>query len=189
MKTTDLLKVTLLAVVLMTIAASCSTSNKFVPQARSTVNSVRFSELNLERDDYEIMNTVTAEASITYTEKLGGGFEIAAQSGDFVLNFNGQTVKDYSGSKSTSLVLQSVEGVLRLGYLTNDDTNGDVTYLTQPEDLCRRLAIYRLINMSKEQGADGVIEPIISTNVEQVSKHSISFTTTVSAKLVKIKVK
>ncbi len=189
MKTKGLLKVALFAIVALSMAACKSAS--IIPLAKNTVNSVDFSELNLERGDYQVLNTITADASVTYTQK-GKKVTIAATDGDFTLEFEETEVKTGPGMfapKEKKLLLQEHSGVIRLGYLTNDDANGDVTYLNNPEDLVRRLAIYRLINMAKEQGADGVIEPLISTNVEQVGRRAIVFTTTVSAKLVKIKVK
>lgn len=40
--------------------------------------------------------------------------------------------------------------------------------------------------MAQLEGADGIIEPTISTNIEQQGK-SVAFRTTVSAKIVKLK--
>ncbi len=190
MKTKNLLKVALFAIVAISMVACKSAS--IIPQARSTVNSISFSDLNLERGDYSIMNTITAEATIKYTQKANG-VDIEAVGGDFTLEFEEKEVKNGGwmgmGKSEKQLLLDKFSGVVRLGYLTNDDADGEITYLQNPEDLGRRLAIYRLINMAKEQGADGVIEPLVSTNVEQVGRKTIMFTTTVSAKCVKIKVK
>jgi len=75
-----------------------------------------------------------------------------------------------------------------LGYLSNDYDNELFDIGPYPHWIVRRLAIYRLINAAKISGGDGVIEPIISTNVEQGrSSHDIVLKTTVSAKLIKIK--
>ena len=52
--------------------------------------------------------------------------------------------------------------------------------------MVRNLAIYRIINAAKVRGADGIIEPVISTNVEQRGR-DIVLKTTVSAKLIKLK--
>ena len=58
--------------------------------------------------------------------------------------------------------------------------------MKDPEYVVRNLAIYRLINASKVRGADGIIEPVISTNVEQRG-NDIVFKTTATAKLIKLK--
>jgi len=79
-------------------------------------------------------------------------------------------------------------GIVRLGYLSNDYSEQLMDIPPYPHWLVRRIAIYRLINAAKVAGADGVIEPIISTNIEQgATKKDIIYKTTVSAKLIKIK--
>lgn len=183
MKTTNIFKV---AVVLIAAIGmlSCS-SSRIVPKAINTVNSVRFDELNLERKDYTIINTLTADATIKYRER-GSSIIIEEINSEFMLRFD-EPKKSLFGSKQEGMILGDFEGVVRLGCLNNDYAGMRIDY-GSPEDLGRRLAIYRLINLAKEQGADGVIEPLVSTNVEQVGKEII-FVTTVSAKCVKLKVK
>ncbi|MBO8429009.1 MAG: hypothetical protein IAC68_03630, partial [Bacteroidetes bacterium] len=44
---------------------------------------------------------------------------------------------------------------------------------------------YRLINVAKTNGADGIIEPIISTNIEQSGK-DILYKTNVEAKIIRL---
>ena len=76
------------------------------------------------------------------------------------------------------------EGIARFGFL-NNDYDHVFTDVVAPEYIVRNLAIYRLINQAKIRGADGVVEPIISTSAEdQGSK--IVFKSTVSAKLMKL---
>ena len=75
-----------------------------------------------------------------------------------------------------------------MGYLSNDYYEELFNIPPYPHWIVRRLAIYRLINAAKIAGGDGVIEPLISTNVEQgKSNRDIVYKTTVSAKLIKIK--
>ncbi len=172
-------------IVVSIMLSSCSsmkrTYSTVVPQASNTVNSIRFSELNLESKDYTIMKTITSDAKVIYTtNRAGSNIKIKEENGEFSLN--------YLKSREGSIYLSSFEGVVRVGYLTNDDLKGEPTYYSNPESLARSLAIYRLINVANANGADGVIEPIVSTNVEQIG-NDIVFVTTVSAKLVKIKVK
>ncbi len=166
--------------------SSCSSKLQIVPKAVNTVNTVHFEELNLARKDYNIINTITAEATIKYKEKFGD-IIIEENNSEFKLKF-GDPKQSLFGPKPVTRekVLKDFEGVVRLGFLTNDYANGSGINYESPEDLGRRLAIYRLINVAKEEGADGLIEPLVSTNVEQIDKEII-FTTIVSAKCVKIK--
>lgn len=151
-----------------------------VPKAINTINSVGLAELNLKHGtDYTIVNTVTADATILYSEqKKGQQITLKEENGEFklVYKFNNETLDWY---------LTDFDGIARFGFLNND--YGKVSLRdAYPEAVVRNLAIYRLINISKVRGADGVIEPVISTNVEQRGKE-IVFKTTVSAKLVKLK--
>ena len=152
------------------LLASCSTP-RLIPKALNTVATATFADLNLTNKDYSIQNTVTAEAVVTVTYARDWT-QISEEQGEFQI----RTVKTKKGTE----VLY--KGVLRMGYLFND-YNYDPSEKYSPEDVARRLAIYRLINIAKANGADGVIEPIISTNVEQVSKDKVVLKTTASAKI------
>lgn len=166
---------------LFVIAALCLTSCggiKVIPKALNTVNTVTLSELNLGRKDYRILNTVTSEATITCDYGMNT-VEIKDENGEFELNYkiNGN-VWTYDNHK----------GVMKLGFLARDYSNSDINGgLLYPEDIARRMAIYRLINSVQENGGDGVIEPTISTNVEQVSKKTIIYKATVTGKIIKLK--
>ena len=65
--------------------ASCGTQ-VIVPKALNTVNSVSLDELNLEREDYDILNTITAEAVVIYRER-GSKIEIIDQNNEFSLSY------------------------------------------------------------------------------------------------------
>ena len=167
-------KILLFAIVLS--FASCATNNVIVPKAVNTVDAVSLKELNLTKGDYQILNTVTADATITYIETHYGQVQkIIGENNEFTLTYT--TTKHGRTCYHT--------GIVKLGYLSNDyDLNASVFELT-PESVARRLAIYRLINQVMQYGADGAIEPVISTNVEQRGKNVI-FRTSVRAKLVKL---
>lgn len=159
---------------------ACSTPSAIVPTAINTVNSVRLSELNLEREDYKILNTITAEASVIYQHNVGT-IVIKEADGDFSVTFKKEKVDG-----KTQWIYTGCTGVARYGFLTNDYANagGDDIH---PEQMARNLAVYRLINACKVAGGDGVIEPVVSTNVGQEGR-DIIFKTTVSAKVIKINV-
>lgn len=154
-------------------------SQRMVPKAINTINSVGLEELNLKHGtDYTVVKTVTAEATILYSEqKRGEQITIKEENDEFklVYQFDSNQEKWY---------LVDFDGIARFGFFSNDYGNVSLRNVN-PEDVVRRLAIYRLINASKVRGADGVIEPVISTNFEKRGKE-IVFKTTVSAKLIKL---
>lgn len=150
-----------------------------IPTAINTVNSVRLEELNLKHgSDYTIVTTITADATVIYSEqKKGEQITMKEENDEFKMVLRYDTQED-------EWRCTDFEGIARFGYLTNDYGNYHLS--SNPEYVARNLAIYRLINASKVRGADGVIEPVISTNAEQRGKE-IVFKTTVSAKLIKLK--
>ena len=170
--------IVILAILLL---SSCSIQKtQVVPTALSSVTkTVSIKELNLTKDAYQIINTETAEAVIIYEESRSGDFEIKEANGEFSLEFE----KD---DKTQTFDIE-YSGVVKCGYLSDNDRG--INYNNpQPADFAKGLAAYRLINSVQEQGADGIIEPIITMKVGQEGR-KIIFTTTISAKLIKIKTK
>lgn len=152
-----------------------------VPQAINTINSVGLRELNLTHGaDYTIMNTVSAEATVVYSvQKKGKHIIISEDNGEFKIEWK----YDEDNGK---MYMDDYEGIARFGFLSND-YGRTFTKEIAPEYIVRNLAIYRLINQAKVRGADGVVEPVISTNVESRGK-DIIFKTTATAKLMKLSV-
>lgn len=159
---------------------SCSSSRSLIPTAVNTVKSVALDELNLTSNDYEVLDRIEAQASVVVTI-TANSFVIEDPEGTFQLNYVKQ-------KKGKTLTLASYNGVVRAGYLARDYGTID---LGNPDDVVRRIAIYRLINLCKEQDGDGIIEPIISTNVEESksgwSTTVVTFRCTVSGRVVKLK--
>lgn len=152
-----------------------------IPQAINTINSVSLRELNLKHgEDYTILNTVTAEAAVIYsTQSKGKHVTITEENGEFKSEWK-------YDDDSNEMYLFDYEGIARFGFLGNDYGN-TFTNVMAPQYIVRHLAIYRLINLAKVRGADGVVEPVISTNVESRGK-DIVFKTTATAKLMKLAV-
>ena len=165
--------------------ASCMTGKKsmVVPVATNTISTVSFSDLNLDREDYKILNTIEVSSTVTVVYSNNGGITISDDAG-YVLKMG----KD----EKTGLVTTETTGILRAGFLTND--YGNINY-ENPEAIARATAFSRLISMAKEQGGDALIEPIVSTNLEEqqsqgfgsAKKRTIVYSTTASAKVVVIK--
>ena len=168
-------------VVLCTIAmSSCRSALSVIPQATNTIAPISFGDLDLLRKDYIILNTISAEATLT-AHFSDGTVKVDDPSGEFSLTWE----KD---KKTGEWSPDRIKGIVRLGYLSNDYDEELFNIPPYPHWIVRRLAIYRLINAAKVAGGDGVIEPVISTNVEQGrSNRDIVYKTTVSAKLIKIK--
>lgn len=173
----DLFNGLLLAILVALLFSSCARS--IIPTAKSTINSVSLEELNLTRADYDIISTI--EASATMVAKVQGkGYTLKDPNGDFSIVVK-KDVKLIGGVQPTEI--KSSKGVLRLGYLANDYEDYK---RNDPEDIARRLAKYRLIQLAKEQGADGVIEPIVSMSIEQTGWREYTYYCTVSAKAIKL---
>ena len=175
-------KLSLIAIVAVCALAmtSCRSVLSVIPQATNTVAPISFGDLNLERKDYIILNTISAEATLTahFTDET---VKVDDPSGEFSLAWE----KD---KKTGEWNPKRIKGIVRLGYISNDYDEELFNIPPYPHWIVRRLAIYRLINAAKIAGGDGVIEPVISTNVEQGrSNRDVIYKTTVSAKLIKIK--
>ncbi len=163
-----------IALIGVTVLLSSCKSKLIIPIAMNTVNSVTLQELNLKHgDDYKILNTISATGVVMYRGSSSYA-TIKEENGEFTLN--------YTKNKKGDIVI-TCDGIARFGFLSND--YGNPNLYESPWYVARNLAIYRLINACKVAGADGVIEPVISTNVEQVGK-DIIFKTTATAKLVKL---
>lgn len=175
-----LLIVTLIAVCAI-VMSSCrgKSSLSVIPQATNTINTVTLKELNFERKDYIILNLISANATII-AHFSDDKVQVDDPDGEFSLSWE---KNDETGWKP-----KKIKGILRLGYLSNDYDNELFDVPPYPHWIVRRLAMYRLINAAKIAGGDGVIEPVISTNVEQgKDRDEIIYKTSVSAKLIKIK--
>lgn len=167
----------ILSAALLLLASCSAPQTSLVPRAVNTINSITLKELNLDRNDYEIINTVEAEAYIKYDSNYNNTrITISDDRGEFQLKYLYDKKKGWSCRYS---------GIVRFGYLANDYVISTEQY-THPEEVARRLAIYRLINIVNEYGADGVLEPVISTNVESKGDYDV-FYTSVKAKMVIVK--
>ena len=79
------------AVAIVAVAMS-SCRSVVVPKAVNTVHPVGWEELNLERKDYIILNTVSADASVTWSETRKK-LKISDESGEFIATFKKEKIK------------------------------------------------------------------------------------------------
>lgn len=155
-----------------------------IPKAINTVNAVSLEELNLERKDYSVLKTISADAVVTYKQNGSRRITLQEESGEFKF-----TYRFHGGFGGGAWYLDKFNGVARLGYWDNDYFKYD-TYVSDkisPEFMARSIAAYRIINACKVAGGDGLIEPIVSINVEQTGSRTITYKATVSAKVIKLK--
>lgn len=161
---------------------SCSTTAVI---ARNTVDVATLEELNLERKDYEVIETITVTAKVNYHAKQRRSI---AENNEFVVKY-----KKMKGMN----ILES--GMLRFGYLSQDVISNTriqkrgfsrakyTAYIPEdPEVLARRWATYKLISEAKAKGADALIVPVRSTDIQSGGKNISIIKTTVSAKAVRI---
>lgn len=175
-------KVTLITITLagLMFATACSSSRSLMPTAVNTVKSTSFNELNLTSNDYDILDRIEAQSTI-FAKIDNNSYTVYDEENTFRLLFS---------KNKDEVTLEKYEGVMRAGYLSRDYAAINLKQ-PQPEEIARRVAIYRLINLVQEQGGDGIIEPVIATNVEETKSSwnstTIAYRTTVSGKIVKLK--
>lgn len=161
--------------------ASCSTQ-RIIPKAVNTVNTAALADLNLTRGDYEVLNTIESEA-VVYYQWNGKTIEISGD--DFSLRFTPVKMRTPFNARTRGWKITH-SGILMQGYL-HGDYNASSCAEPEPEDIVRKLAIYRLVNIAKQTGGDAIIEPTVATNIEQTGKRTIVYKTTATAKVIKIK--
>lgn len=175
--------------VLVILAVAMYMTSCLGPQmvGRNTINTVLWGELALKRADYEVLNRVTATATVTYDASMRRKPKIIGENNEFLV-----VVKPWGP------VIDF--GIVKFGYLTGDigkttavqrgfgKKSSLISYIpSDPEVVARQLAVYRIITEAKAIGADALIEPIISSDVASVGRRSNVIKTTVSAKAVVIK--
>ena len=131
--------------------------------------------LNLEKTDYDILNTVTETASVSvkYTPV---SMTVKSMEGDFAYWFK--------YNMKTGWFLNKFSGTASFGYLMNEPGNN--TTFPDAEEFARRVAIAKLINVIKDYNADGALEPIVTTRVSNVDSRTVEYHATASAKIIKI---
>lgn len=159
------------------ILVSCSTQKEMViPRVVSTIGTATFENLNLQRNDYQIMKTITAEATVSYeTNKSGTNIRISGVDDDFKL--------EYTKDKKEGWQCK-YKGILKYGYIQNDFPKSQ-TNVASPEEIVYRLAIYRLVSQVKSMGGDGLVAPSVVTRIEQKGD-VVYFYATAEAKSVKL---
>lgn len=130
-------------------------------------------------DQFVIMKSVSATSDI-YSDNNKKSRVIWEKNGEFKVSYQRKVIDNKAW-----LIYDDSEGIIRLGYLGGivSSNNHDYFYA---EEIVRRLAIYRLINIAREYGADAVLSPTIVTRAIPIKK-DIEYVSEISAKLIKVK--
>lgn len=165
-----------LVVATLLLLGSCKGQRSLViPRAVNIADAIPATALNLHKGDYDILKSVTETASITakYTNNT---LKIISSDGDFSYTFKSNPGGGWN--------LDKFSGVATFGYLLQESRES--VSLPDAEEFARRVAIARLIDVIKDYGADGALEPVITTRVSNVSNKVVEYQATVTAKIVKI---
>ena len=154
-------------------------SNLIPTTAISNMPTVTIKDMNLERNDFVILKSVSASAVVKSDNKRSGR-TIYEENGEFKLVYD--IIRD-DGVRY--LEYDTCEGVIRLGYLGNTNIYNSDSYFIPAEEIVRRLALYRLISLAKEYGADALFEPTITTSATS-EKKTLIYKSEATAKLIKI---
>lgn len=159
------------------LISSCGSKQlTVIPTAINTVSTVSYNDLRLQRSDYDLLKTASADATLNVKYRKN---KIQIRSEDDDLRI---ILKKEGGA----WIVDKHSGVARYGYLSNDYANSNISY-TSPEFIVRHIAAYRLINIAQQNGADGIIEPIISTTVVNNGENDITFKTHAEGKMIRLK--
>lgn len=161
-------------------AASTYAQSSLIPTtAISNMPIVSIKDMNLNRSDYVILKSVSASAVVN-SDNRRTRRSIYEENHEFTLIYD---IIKIDGKRY--LEYETCEGVIRLGYLGSTNIYNSESNYIPAEEIVRRLALYRLINLAKEYGADALFEPTITTTATSVGK-TLMYKTDASAKLIKI---
>lgn len=158
------------------ILASCASSRNFTPITKATLPAVERSD---RTDEYQILNTVEAEAVVSVTQN-GKKRLIKSEGPDAFLNV---CIQDKNDPNKYNYSVRDSKGTLRYGIIENFNM-GDADQC-DAESMARYLAAYRLINEAKTAGADGILAPSFRGDTEEI-KNGVVYKIKLSAKLIKL---
>lgn len=179
MKTRQKLIITLLCFLLYAIPILKAQSSIIPTTAISNMPTITIKDMNLNRNDYTILKTISATAIVNSDNKRSSR-TIYEENKEFKLVYD---IVKIDGKRY--LEYESCEGVIRLGYIGSTNIYNSESNYIPAEEIVRRLALYRLINLAKEYGADALFEPTITTTATSSGK-TLIYKTEASAKLIKI---
>ena len=168
-----------LAIMLCFGVAAKAQSSLIPTTAISNMPVITIQDMNLDRSDYTILKSISATATVNSDNKRSKR-TITEENNEFKLIYD---IVKHDGERY--LEYEECEGIIRLGYIGSTNIYNSESNYIPAEEIVRRLALYRLINLAKEYGADALFEPTITTTATSKEK-TLTYKTEASAKLIKI---
>lgn len=168
-----------LAIMLCFGVAAKAQSSLIPTTAISNMPVITIQDMNLDRNDYTILKSISATATVNSDNKRSKR-TITEENNEFKLIYD---IVKHDGERY--LEYEECEGIIRLGYIGSTNIYNSESNYIPAEEIVRRLALYRLINLAKEYGADALFEPTITTTATSKEK-TLTYKTEASAKLIKI---
>ncbi len=162
--------------------ASCGV--QLIPESVNTIDRAQLSDLNLDREDYEVLNTLTADATVVNRDISKTKREISDLNGEFSVRWK-KVMKGPFSRKAPIWICKDFQGILRTGALYGLPVK--TADHADPLDMAQRLALYRLINQAQQEGADAILEPAYTIALEQTGRRQVVYKATVTAKIIKLK--
>ncbi len=163
-----------LTVILCSImfVVSCGTTRTMAPKHELPLSST----YSLQRNDYDIIDNISAEATVAYTSKKGL-IVVKSQTGEFI------NVCKITNMGPRYLTNKS-KGTLKYGHIA--DLNLGSPNPCDGRSMASFLAAYKFISKVKSSIGDNVIAPTLEVSEEEI-KGGIQYRARISAKLIKIK--
>ncbi len=162
--------------------ASCGV--QLISESVNTINRAALADLNLDREDYEVLNTLTADATVVNRDISKKKREISDINGEFSVKWK-KMMKGPFSRKAPIWICKDFQGILCTGALY--DLPAKTADHADPLDMAQRLALYRLINQAQQEGADAILEPAYTIALEQTGRRQVVYKATVTAKIIKLK--
>ena len=161
--------------IMLCFGVTAKAQSSLIPTtAISNMPVITIQDMNLERSDYTILKSISATASVNSDNKKSKR-TITEENNDDIVKHDGERYLEY----------EECEGIIRLGYIGSTNIYNSESNYIPAEEIVRRLALYRLINLAKEYGADALFEPTITTTATS-DNNTLTYKTEASAKLIKI---
>ena len=154
------------------LIASCGTARTMAPISKVSLSST----YSLQQNDYEVLDKISATATVAYTSKKGL-IVVKSQSGEFI-----------NVCKITNLgpryLTNKSKGTLKYGYIA--DLNLGTPNQCDGQSMASFLAAHKLISKVQTSIGDNVVAPTIDISEEEIPG-GIAYRVVITAKLIKIK--
>lgn len=156
----------------------------YQPITENKISAISLRNLNLNRSEYKILKTISAQSIIECEISKNKITVYDPENPDFYFKYKKEKKDD-----KKIWVLEESSGTIRVGWYQNISEGALDWSKPNPEGFSRHIASYILINIANEMGADGIIEPLFSTNFQEIEKKGkrvLVYKTTARGKIVNL---